>query len=115
MIEYVHKERNICLDATDTHFLQGTQGLMYSALKGTVVGDQFYQQAVVIRQNLCTGIGITAVQTHAVTGTGTVYTDLSGIRQEVVGRILGGHTGLNGISVHMNIILGLNIDLFGIE
>ena len=115
MVQHVHQERDIRLDAADTHLFQGTQGFMYGALKGTVVGNQFYQKAVVVRQDLCTGVGIAAIQTQAVTGTGTVYADLAGIRQEVVGRILGGDTGLDGISVHMDVILRLDVDLLGIQ
>ena len=79
------------------------------------MGDQLYQKAVIIGQDLRTGVGISSVQTHTISGAGAVYTDFSGIRQEIIGRILGGDSGLNRISGHLNIILRLDIDLLGIQ
>ena len=67
MVDHIDQERNIGLDATDTHLLHGTQGFTDSAFKGTVISDDLDQQAVVIRQNFCTSIGRTAVQTDTIT------------------------------------------------
>ena len=62
------------------------------------MGDNFYKQAVIEWRDNGASVSVATIQTNAVTGTGTVYCDLTGIRKEVVCRIFGGNSGLNRIT-----------------
>ena len=84
MVEDINQELDICLNATDTHFFQRTEGFPDRADKCPVVGNNFYKKTVIIWQDFCAGIGVTAIQTKACAGTGTVYVDTSCIRKEVI-------------------------------
>ena len=98
MNQHVGQEWNICFYSTDTHFAHSTERFSDSSFKGTVVGDNFYKQAVIEWRDNGASVSVATIQTDAVTGTGTVYCDLTGIRKEVVCRIFGGNSGLNRIT-----------------
>ena len=115
MVQHIDQERDIRLHAADTHLLQRTHRFAHSAFKCVAKRDHFHQQAVVIRRDHRPHIRVPAVQTDPVAGTGTVDSDLPCVREEIVGRVFGGDTGLDRIALAFDVVLGLDVDLLGIQ
>ena len=115
VVQHVQEESDVGLYAFDTHLRQRTNRLVDGVVKTTSVRTYFYQQAVVVRGDYRSGKTISAVQTNSESRCGTVLRDGTGIRCKVVGRILSGDTALNGITVHGNVLLGLDVDSLGIQ
>ena len=99
MIQYIYKERDIGLNATDTHLRHRTDRLADRNIKITCMRDNLNQKTVIERCNYRTLESVTAVKTDAGTFACTVNSDLTGVRQEVVLRIFCGDTCLNGVSI----------------
>ena len=104
-------ECDVGLNAPDMHLVDGTGGLPADAGEGVVPSGDLYQQRIIIGGDHRAGVGIAAVQTNAETAGGAVRSDLSGVRREVVGRVLGGNAALDGVAVLMDVLLGGDADL----
>ena len=115
VVDHVNQEGDVGLDALDLNLPQGPAGLGHSAQEGPVEGADLHQQGVVVGQNLRAGVDVAAVQTDAVAGAGVVHADLAGVGHEVVGGVLGGDTGLDGVAVALNGLLGGDVDFLGVE
>ena len=115
VVEDVDQEGDVGLDALDLDLTQSTAGLGDSAHEGAVEGADLHQQGVVVGQDLSAGVDVAAVQTDAVAGAGGVQSHLAGVGHEVVGGILGGDTGLDGIAVALDGLLGGDGDLGGVQ
>ena len=94
-------------------FAQGAQGFVAGAGEGIVAAGNFHQQGVVIRRDFRAGIAVSAVQTDAEAAGGTVGGDFSGVRGEIVGRVLGGHAALDGVAPGLDVLLAGDAD-FGV-
>ena len=115
VVDNVDQEGDIGLDPLDLHLPQGTKGLADGALEGAVIGADLHQQGVVVGQDLGAGVDVAAVETDAVAVAGVVHADLAGVGHEVVGGILGGDTGLDGIAVALDGGLVGDADLLGVQ
>ena len=88
---------------------------MAGAGEGIVAAGNFHQQGVVIRRDFRAGIAVSAVQTDAVSGTGGIEFDLTGVRCKSVGRIFRGDSALNCSAPRYDSILIRNSHLVGIQ
>lgn len=117
------QEGNVSLDTTDTELHQGTQHLAARNLVGGSQTGTLDQHGVIVRSDDGTGKAVSTVQTDTVTTSGTVDLDLTGVRGEALGRILGGDTALDGETTSRDALLrqaqllergtGSNLDLGG--
>lgn len=100
------KERDICLDASDTELDQGTEDLSTSNFIGRAVACALDQHGVVVRSNDSAGKAVATIQTNTVTTGRSVDLDLAGVRTELLSRVFCGDTALDGKATGGNAILG---------
>ena len=92
-------------------FVDGAQRLAANCLKGAVPRRDLDEKRIIVGRDHRTGGDIPAVETDAGAAAGIISRDFAVVRREVVGRILGCDTALNGITVHMQVGLLCKPDL----
>ena len=115
MVQYVHNETDVGFNTFDVGFFQRTQRFVYSTVEGSVVSDDFNQQAIIIWCDYRACKCIAAIQTNAVTGTGTIYINYPCVRSKVVCRVFCSDTALDRKAVCFYIVLRFDVDFIGIQ
>lgn len=104
--EETRKERNVGLETANAEFDQGTENLSASNFVGRTVASTLDQHGVVEGSDDGSGKTVATIETDTSTTSGSVHLDLSGIGLELLGRVLGGDTALDGETTSGDAVLG---------
>ena len=108
MIEHIEHKRDIRLDAFDLGLTQCADRLASGIFKASAVRSHFQKQGIVERRDRRALEAVAAVQSDAETARRTIGFDGSGIRHEVIRRILGRDTALDRVPGHLDRVLAWN-------
>ena len=113
MIEHIEHKRDIRLDAFDLGLTQCADRLASGIFKASAVRSHFQKQGIVERRDHRALEAVAAVQSDAETARRTIGFDGSGIRHEVIRRILGRDTALDRVPGHLDRVLPRDTDFRG--
>ena len=105
LLEEVEEEGDVGVEATDAVLGEGAVELLDGLLVGGAVGGELDEEGVVVGGDL-EALVADAIETDAVAGGLAVAEDDAGVGLEVVGGVLSGDTGLDGVAVGLDLVLG---------
>ena len=108
--EDVRDEGDVRLDAAHAHLVDGAGRLAAGGGEGAVPAGDLDEQRVVVGGDDGADVGVAAIETHAEAARGGVGRDLAVIGGKVVGGILGGDAALDGVAVHLHVLLAGQAD-----
>jgi len=111
----VFEERNVGLHASDAELAQGPVHALAGHRKIAAHRRDLHQHRVIIRRDDRTGIACGGIKTDAETRGRAVVEDAAVIGREILLRILGGDTALNGESIAGDLVLLRNGYLHAVQ
>ena len=115
MVKNVQDEADVGLYTLNLHFFKCSYSLVVHVLEGSAMSDDLYKKAVVVRRDNCSCEAVTAVKSDAEAGRASILSDCTCVRCKIIGRILGSYTQLNRMSVQLDVVLALDVDLLRVK